>query len=376
MSFDWDCLWVSPIHLFKTLLVFKRIMKRTGIILSTLLAFAFMVNHPKGRPTSQVVGSRGEKTHVDFNTVGGASIQFQEGMVDESTVFKRIVSGKEGITDWTLDTISPTLIPEDRELAYRYYAEIPGVVWIEKTLFCDETEVSNLDWLEYQQLSGHSRKQVPANPTMRKLNYNSNPQFYFFPVVNISYEEAVDYCKWRSKLVTENYNRRHNISRKDTAYTEFFYHLPTKEQWVKCASFATDTVNYPHVFTQKDLATKIDKNGLDFLRLLGANITEDNLKDFNKNVQADLAFNAKRTTNTYLNLEIPYYIWDYPTNNFGIYNIMGNVSEMTATKGIAMGGSFRDAYEECKVNKEVPYADPSEKVGFRCVCELKWPNKS
>ncbi|MFT5917101.1 MAG: hypothetical protein ACI81T_003616 [Bacteroidia bacterium] len=86
-------------------------------------------------------------------------------------------------------------------------------------------------------------------------------------------------------------------------------------------------------------------------------------------------FNCKRETNIFLNLEIPFYIWDYPTNNFSIYNITGNVSEMTSEKGIAMGGSFRDSFKDCRVNNEFEYNTPTDYIGFRCICKLKWPNK-
>ena len=58
--------------------------------------------------------------------------------------FKRKVPGHDKITDWSLEGVSPTLVSEDRKLAYHYYSDVPGMVWIEKLMFCDETEITNL----------------------------------------------------------------------------------------------------------------------------------------------------------------------------------------------------------------------------------------
>ena len=338
-----------------------------------ILSFSFMTfNKPKGRATSKSIAGRGEKTFLQFNSANGAFINYPDGSYDESTAFKRAI---KDLTEWNLDTISPTMIPEDRALAYKYYSDIPGVVWIEKLLFCDETEVSNLDWIEYIQLSHSTDRRGNANSTMKALNYNSNEQFYYFPVVNVSYEDAINYCKWRTDLISSNYNKQKGYSKESPEYTIFEFSLPSKEEWIKCAAFATDTINYPHLFTSDKVETRINKNAVSFLNRLGSKITETDLKFFNKEVKSDYPINSKRVKNSYLNLGTPFYVWDYPMNNFGIYNIMGNVSEMTSEKGIAKGGSFRDLFKDCTVNNEFKYTTPTDHIGFRCICKLKWPNK-
>jgi hypothetical protein len=350
-------------------------MKKILLIISFLICFGFILNNPKGTPTSQSIGARGEKTFILFNSANGAKINLSQNNFNESIIFKREFSNKEDVTNWKLDSISPTLITNDRDLAYKYYSDIPGVVWIEKTLFCDETEVSNLDWIEFLELSGYSKNHNHANPTMDKINYNSSPQFYYFPVVNISYEGALEYCKWRTKVVTENYNKQNQIDKSAKEYTIFNFRLPSMEEWIKCAAFATDTLKYPHLFTKKEIKTSINKKDIAFLKLLGTNVSEKEIDDFNKYIKMDLVFNCKRSKSNFLNFEIPYYIWDYPSNNFGLYNMMGNVSEMVSEKDVSMGGSYRNTYEECLINNTFKYNNPSDCLGFRSVCEISWPNK-
>jgi hypothetical protein len=53
-----------------------------------------------------------------------------------------------------------------------------------------------------------------------------------------------------------------------------------------------------------------------------------------------------------------------------IDNIRGNVSEMTATKGIAKGGNWQSAEGEISVWDNVKYDKPSALIGFRCICEI------
>lgn len=71
--------------------------------------------------------------------------------------------------------------------------------------------------------------------------------------------------------------------------------------------------------------------------------------------------------------------WNTPTvrvdafwpNNEGVYGLRGNVSEMTSTKGIAMGGSFRHYAFEASPDGQQHYTKPEDWLGFRYVVTLK-----
>lgn len=53
----------------------------------------------------------------------------------------------------------------------------------------------------------------------------------------------------------------------------------------------------------------------------------------------------------------------------GFYNIRGNAAEMTATEGVAFGGSFRHYASESVCTQQ--YARPGDWLGFRCMFKVK-----
>ena len=55
----------------------------------------------------------------------------------------------------------------------------------------------------------------------------------------------------------------------------------------------------------------------------------------------------------------------YWPNDLGFYNLQGNASEMTNTKGIAIGGSFRHYAIESLNTKKQEYNQPEDWLGFR-----------
>ncbi len=90
-----------------------------------------------------------------------------------------------------------------------------------KTFYLDETEVSNLDYLEYlywvKRVFGTDypevyTKALPDTVVWRdRLGYNEpmvelylrHPAYHYYPVVGISWIQANDYCAWRTDRVNE-----------------------------------------------------------------------------------------------------------------------------------------------------------------------------
>jgi len=90
-----------------------------------------------------------------------------------------------------------------------------------KTFYLDETEVSNLDYLEYlywvNRVFGTDypevyRKALPDTLVWRdRLAYNEpmtelyfrHPAYHYYPVVGINWLQAADYCAWRTDRVNE-----------------------------------------------------------------------------------------------------------------------------------------------------------------------------
>ncbi len=89
------------------------------------------------------------------------------------------------------------------------------------SFYMDETEVTNLDYLEYlfwlKRVYGESYPEVYKNALpdtlvwRDKLGYNEpyvknylrHPAYKNYPVVGVSWQQATDYCAWRTDRVNE-----------------------------------------------------------------------------------------------------------------------------------------------------------------------------
>ena len=119
----------------------------------------------------------------------------------------------------------------------------PGTVQINDTLFADETEISNFSWLEYTWNTAATygtdseeyKSCLPDTLVWREKNSYNEPyvNYYFrhvayrdYPVVGVSYEQAVAFCKWRTERVKMFLTRK-----RDFKNHHFEYRLPSKEEW-------------------------------------------------------------------------------------------------------------------------------------------------
>lgn len=233
----------------------------------------------------------------------------------------------------------------------------PGTVKICDTLFADETDVSNLTWQEYEfwikaKYGANSPEHIAVLPDTLvwrdKKSYNEpyvqyyyrHPAYKNYPVVGISYEQANAFCKWRTEHVKEFMclSNKYGI-------IEFEYKLPSKYEW-----------------------EFISINGLGYFTNDGRNEKEQ-LTSNHIWVPRDSI--EERKGNSYDNADVTAPVYSYWKNLFGLYNIIGNVAEMTSEKGISKGGSWRNRLEECRVGKDFMYEKPTAWLGFRCVCVVK-----
>ncbi len=235
----------------------------------------------------------------------------------------------------------------------------PGTVKINDTLYADKEEITNFSWYEFvfwtKQKYGAASKEyistLPDTLVWREngsynepyvVYYHKHPAYRNYPAVGISYEQAVDYCKWRTERV-----REYKYANKQYDLLEFEYRLPTKQEW----EFLSNNGNYGNgysVFYNKGMDEKgrptFNHRYLDTTEIKGT-------KFYTADVTAP--------TNSYIK------------NHFGLYNMIGNVAEMVQEKGISKGGGWKHEFEECRVGKNIPYTKPTAWLGFRCVCIVK-----
>jgi hypothetical protein len=167
---------------------------------------------------------------------------------------------------------------------YHILKSPPNGIKINEALYCDQTEISNIYWLEYlywlrQVFGKDSQEYRSAFPDTTVWTQESNclailseyylrhPAYSFYPVVGISQKQALDYSKWRSDRVFEallidndviDYNPEQNADMYFTIETyfdgkynditpdpKFLYYpefrLPTLTEYQDILSFADST---------------------------------------------------------------------------------------------------------------------------------------
>lgn len=171
--------------------------------------------------------------------------------------------------------------------------------------------------------------------------YHWHPAYDNYPIVNISKEAIDNYCSW----LTERYNS--NQKRK---YKKVVFRLPTEKEWVLFSSPLPGHKlpwdgSYPDV---------IDKKSDKAFMLANIKVMDSASGKFNYNQDGAL---------------ISCKIGSYKPNKIGIYDIIGNVAELTSDNKIK-GGSWDNTLEECLIDKTQDYTLPDPRVGFRLVMEI------
>ena len=231
----------------------------------------------------------------------------------------------------------------------------PGKVWdfaeVEKGNFVCRHEVTNEEYRTFLNdltAKGKTDKLIIAiydssqwitkfpkasNDPMFKM-YHSHPAYNSYPIVNITLEAAQLYCEWLTEKM--------NALTKD----KMIIGLPTDKEWRKIsAPLPGNNLPWYGSFAYEPNKEKLMLTNVKFM-------------DY-----------ASEHTNYICDggvYTVP--VKHYPPNQTGIYDIIGNVAEMTSD-GKQKGGSWDNFIEECMVDKEQHYILPDPRVGFRIVAK-------
>lgn len=154
------------------------------------------------------------------------------------------------------------------------------------------------------------------------------------PIVGITYEQAMEYVGYKQTIL----NTCEVNPKKSKEHYRFECFLPTPGEFGSI-QIKIDSVNYPgcNLFNFKDALCEDCPNG----------------KKWAKNPVLKRTGKEPTAVDTY---------FPYP---IGLYNVPGNVAEMTSMKGIAMGGSCHHYAALAFDGKIQGYTKPEEWLGFR-----------
>ncbi len=180
---------------------------------------------------------------------------------------------------------------------------------------------------------------------------NGHPSSPNFPVVNISHEAAELYCQW----LTEVYN---GLDHKKKKFETVEFRLPTKEEWESLALGGKEQSAYswggPYIRNAKGcFLANVKAEGSDKYPTGGK---------YKECIGPACAIDGGT---------FPVAIESYYPNDFGLYNITGNVSEMVRELGVVKGGSWNTDAGSATITNHEKINAPSPEVGFRVVMIVK-----
>lgn len=241
---------------------------------------------------------------------------------------------------------------------------IPNCVDIyEGRIFMSKTETTNLNYLEflYHQKSRLTKAAyqalLPDTLVWRdKFAYSApyvdyylrHPAYSNYPVVGLTHDQAEKYCQWLSEILTAE--NRKNV---DSDVDSVLVRLPTQKEWIYAAQGGFEHYEYPWSGTS--------------------------LRFEDGKFQGDVRANFLVSRGDYMGVagllhnmsDITAPVVSYWPNHFGLYHCAGNVAEMVGDKMIAVGGSWASMGHDIRVNAEIPFLQPSSKIGFRYLVEVK-----
>jgi formylglycine-generating enzyme required for sulfatase activity len=162
-----------------------------------------------------------------------------------------------------------------------------------------------------------------ANNEYYMRNYFSNPGYAHYPVVGVTWEAATAFCEWRTMFLKKSLKGKNVTIEK--------YRLPTEAEWEMAARNANSDNRYPWE----------------------SNSTTSESGCYNANFKPGEGAYA---ADNYL---IPAKVGSFKPNNFGLYDMAGNVAEWTSTAYTESGNvQMSDINPEYNYNaaKEDPYA--------------------
>ena len=269
---------------------------------------------------------------------------------------------------------------------YHLEFALPNGIAINEGLYCDETEISNMNWREYmywvKRVHGPDSEvylaTLPDTTVWSVVDsclviyddvYLRHPVYDYYPVVGITQQQAQAYTKWRSDRVFEVLLLQLGLIeyRTDQGPGDYFSidrYFSGKLQWAT----VDDKLRY---YPEFRLPTPEEWERIllysDSLSKTSAKDCElEDCKACQEGTWAWSGVQPCRGDSLAISPTIPVGV-GCP----GIYNLRGNVGEWSFVPGVAVGGGWKDDKDAVLQQDTFRLAGRNAWTGFRNVCEWK-----
>ncbi len=297
------------------------------ILCSFIVSYLFGACKKSTNPTSVGPGKSSTTTGLDYNDEGGFEVKDYKGQ-PEGPNLVYIEGGR-------------TVLGSSEEDLLNRHDNLERTVTV-ASFYMDETEIANIHWLEYlfyvQRDSSEAayKKALPdTNVWESPLAFNDPyvdhyfryPGFRYYPVVGIKWLQASDYCGWRTAVVNKKLAQDAGVEVPEdggripleSGVVLPNYRLPTEAEWEYAALALIGNTWLDENQTQKRL---YPWDGHALRNPYGAQMGTF-LANF-KRGRGDYAGIAGKLNDGAMITE---YIYAFPPNDYGLYNMAGNVSE-------------------------------------------------
>jgi gliding motility-associated lipoprotein GldJ len=334
-------------------------LKQVGVLLlcSFLLQSCFLFKKKEEFQTSQNITEKGQKSKI-------TGVNYNDENNKDSFKVNEYEAQPEAPNMVYIEGGRFTFGSTEEDLLYTHDA-------LEQTesiqsFYMDKTEIANIHWLEYMKYyeNPSNADSIPNGMNLQDYltqvllpdttvwasemafndayvaNYLRYPGFRFYPVVGVSWIQANEFCKWRTMIVRQNMTKQKNgggnnstnslgnknfnspvVDGQDILIPE--YRLPTELEWEYAAKAVTGTQYTSDETYPKNRVYPWDGNAL------------RNPYHKKEYTMGYMLANFKRGRGDYAGIAgklndgafLTTHIFAYPPNDFGLYNMAGNVNE-------------------------------------------------
>jgi formylglycine-generating enzyme required for sulfatase activity len=241
------------------------------------------------------------------------------------------------------------------------------------TVLCTEffmmkTEITNLNYLEYLADLKKNNKMTDYNQALPDTlvwraplsfgepyvdYYLRHPAYRDYPVVGVTKQQAENYCEWLTR-----------IWRQKTGNESIVIRLPKRAEFIRAAN--GNSFDRPYAWNSPYLQNEKNQAYCNYLRIGAGAIARDTVNGgfmVVPGLRDEMGVAGILNDNADITAPVKSFI----PNEFDIYHLNGNVAELVAEDGIAVGGDWNSPGYDIRNQSTKKFTKPSQTVGFRVV---------